>query len=194
MKTCLMSIFTILLVGCGSRVEVEEQRTVFIKTVDKTASEKTESRVVVAFAAGEHAPTQQFVQPMPKHPEPVLPRPYFDERLIGKWRIVQGDVDGTVEFTRGGNMLFVWFHPGLNRDWTQTGTFKWHDPSGITISESGSYGGESQHHVEFLPDGGLLISQGSGNAFRWLFGRLERVELKQESELSLSRFRHDQSE
>lgn len=94
--------------------------------------------------------------------------------LVGKWKIEKGEVDGTVEFTAGGTVLFTWFHTGLKKDWVETGKYTL-TRSTLKISEAGDYGSESQREIEFLSNDELLVAKQSGLGFRWLFGRLKRI-------------------
>jgi len=94
--------------------------------------------------------------------------------LVGKWKIEKGEVDGTVEFTAGGTVLFTWFHTGLKKDWVETGKYTL-TRSTLKITEAGDYGSESQRQIEFLSNDELLVAKQSGLGFTWLFGRLKRI-------------------
>ena len=94
--------------------------------------------------------------------------------LVGKWKIEKGEVDGTVEFSAGGTVIFTWFHTGLKRDWVQTGKYTL-TRSTLKITESGDYGSESQREIDFLSNDELLVAKPSGLGFTWLFGRLKRI-------------------
>lgn len=100
--------------------------------------------------------------------------PSSRKSLVGKWKIEKGEVDGTVEFTAGGTVLFTWFHTGLKRDWVQTGKYTL-TRSTLKIIEAGDYGSESQRQIEFLSNDELLVAKQSGLGFTWLFGRLKRI-------------------
>ncbi len=101
--------------------------------------------------------------------------PSSRKSLVGKWKIEKGEVDGTVEFTAGGTVLFTWFHTGLKKDWVQTGKYTL-TRSTLKITEAGDYGSESQRQIEFLTSDELLIANESGLGFRKLFGRLKRIQ------------------
>lgn len=161
--------------GCSAKVEIEDRRANYQQTAEIVSSEAEESRISVEITAGgERQPPQSTVL-VPAH-QRSRTTGVSDDRLLGKWRIIEGDVDGTVQFTPGGHVLFVWYHRGLGRDWTQTGSYGWTGPATIKIEESGNYGSESTREVEFLSGDELLITKPSGYGFTWLFGRLERVE------------------
>ena len=98
-----------------------------------------------------------------------------DARLVGKWEIVESDQKGTVEFTKGGTVIFIWLHSGLKRDWTETGQYGVVAGNQMKIKAAGEYGGESVRGFEFLSEDELLINKASGTDFTWLFGRLRRV-------------------
>ena len=100
--------------------------------------------------------------------------PSSRKSIVGKWKIEKGEVDGTVEFTAGGTVLFTWFHTGLKKDWVQTGKYTL-TLSTLKISEAGDYGSESQRQIEFLSNDELLVAKQSGLGFTWLFGRLKRI-------------------
>lgn len=100
--------------------------------------------------------------------------PSSRKSIVGKWKIEQGEVDGTVEFTAGGTVIFTWFHTGLKKDWVETGKYTL-TRSTLKITEAGDYGSESQRHMEFLSNDELLVAKQSGLGFRWLFGRLKRI-------------------
>lgn len=101
--------------------------------------------------------------------------PSSRKSLVGKWKIEKGEVDGTVEFTAGGTVLFTWFHTGLKKDWVQTGKYTL-TRSTLKITEAGDYGSESQRQIEFLSNDELLVAKQSGLGFTWLFGRLKRIQ------------------
>lgn len=101
--------------------------------------------------------------------------PSTRKSLVGKWQIEKGEVDGTVEFTAGGTVLFTWFHTGLKKDWVQTGKYTL-TRSTLKITEAGDYGSESQREIEFLSNDELLVAKQTGLGFTWLFGRLKRIQ------------------
>lgn len=101
--------------------------------------------------------------------------PSSRKSLVGKWKIEKGEVDGTVEFTAGGTVLFTWFHTGLKKDWVETGKYTL-TRSTLKITEAGDYGSESQREIEFLSNDELLVAKQSGLGFTWLFGRLKRIQ------------------
>lgn len=98
----------------------------------------------------------------------------FDSRLLGKWEIVEGEQKGHVQFTAGGTVIFVWFHPGLKENWTHTGKYRI-TGNALEIQASGEYGGKSVRDFELLSDDELIIHKPEGLDFTWLFGRLKRV-------------------
>lgn len=71
-------------------------------------------------------------------------------------------------------MLFVWYHTGLRKNWTETGKYSL-DGRSLTIKAAGEYGGESVREIEFLSDDELLIQEPRGTHFTWLYGRLKRA-------------------
>jgi prefoldin subunit 5 len=97
-----------------------------------------------------------------------------DKRLVGKWEIVEGEQKGSATFTEGGTVLFVWFHPSLKKNWTETGKFTLNGKS-LKIKASGEYGGESVREIEFLSDDELLVHRPKGFNFTWMYGRLKRA-------------------
>jgi hypothetical protein len=181
LQAIALLVGAVFVIGCGTKVEIENHRSSRLETAEATVEETEASRINVLIEAGTDEPEAELVH-LPKLATPAASpeRPStanaFDERLCGKWRIAEGDVDGTVRFTPGGNVLFVWYHRGLGRDWTQTGSYGWTGPATIRIEESGNYASESTKGVEFLADDELLITKQAGYGFTWLFGRLERVE------------------
>jgi hypothetical protein len=103
-------------------------------------------------------------------PSPTASR----KSLVGKWKIEQGEVDGTVEFSAGGTVIFTWFHVGLKKDWVHTGKYSV-SRSTLKITEAGDYGSQSEREIEFLSNDELLVAKQSGLGFTWLFGRLKRI-------------------
>lgn len=97
-----------------------------------------------------------------------------DRRLVGKWEIIEGEQKGRATFTDGGTILFVWYHTGLKKNWTETGRYRL-DGRSLTIKAAGGYGGESVREIEFLSDDELLIQRSTGSHFTWLYGRLKRA-------------------
>lgn len=96
-------------------------------------------------------------------------------QLVGKWKIVEGEQDGTVQFTAGGTVIFSWFHPSLKRDWVETGSYSV-KKNNLEIKAAGEYGSQSSRRMEFLSPDELLINKPSGHDFTWLFGRLRRIQ------------------
>jgi len=96
-------------------------------------------------------------------------------QLIGRWEIVEGEQKGHVQFTPGGTVIFVWFHPGLRKDWTETGKYLISGNS-LEIQASGEYGSKSVRDIEFLSGDELIINKPKGFHFNWLFGRLKRLQ------------------
>lgn len=117
----------------------------------------------------------QELQRQAASPTSTLKEPgEFDSRLVGKWEIVEGEQEGHVQFTSGGTVIFVWFHPGLKENWTQTGKYRING-NALEIQASGEYGGKSVRDFELLSDDELIIHKPEGLDFTWLFGRLKRV-------------------
>jgi hypothetical protein len=114
------------------------------------------------------------VKPAPKDPDDPGVARIDDKRIVGKWQIVEGEQKGTATFTEGGTVLFVWFHPGLKKNWTETGNYTLNGKS-LKIKASGEYGDESVRKIEFLSDDELLVQRPKGLDFTWLYGRLKRV-------------------
>lgn len=114
------------------------------------------------------------VKPAPKDPADPGDARIDDKRITGRWEIVEGEQKGTATFTEGGTVLFVWFHPSLKKNWTETGNFSLTGKN-LKIKAAGEYGDESVRRIEFLSDGELLIQRPSGLDFTWLYGRLKRV-------------------
>jgi len=99
---------------------------------------------------------------------PTSPQPKGADRLVGKWQIVEKGNSATVEFTKGGLVLFTDNFPTRTGKYTVVGT-------SLKIKAAGDYGGETIRGIEFLADDELIITRGSGALeFSGLFGRLKR--------------------